>query len=109
MKSFLAALLPLFIVVACTDVTGGGSSGTVGDGGSEGGFAVDPQRAAICDQYASAAASCCAQMPGTCPSQDAAYWKNNRCLPAASTCAAMPTCFSSGDCNTFINCSAAAC
>ena len=109
-KSFLVALVLLFILVACADAgPGGGSSGAPGgggDGGADGGGgpSVDPQRSALCDQYASATASCCAQAPGTCPRTSAADWKSY-CLGYASTCAAMPTCFRGGDCNTLIYCS----
>jgi hypothetical protein len=101
------------ILAACIpDTTGGSSSGSSGSSGivadgasSEGGDAstITPERAALCATYASDTASCCQASPGTCPSNNADYWKQ-ACEKYAASCPAMPTCFSGNDCNTLIYC-----
>jgi hypothetical protein len=107
----LAALALLVLLPACIpDTTGSSTSSTsggvvsdAGEGGADDASSVDPQRAAICDQYAQAAAQCCAQGTETCPQPSAAAWRN-KCLQYAASCPAMPTCFEGSDCNTLIYC-----
>lgn len=111
-----SALAGVLLLVSCVVPTttgsssssSGGGSSSSGDGGSDADPGVSAARAALCSAYANNAASCCTQMPGSCPSDTAPFW-NDSCLKFARSCAAMPTCFSGTDCNTIIYCTASTC
>ena len=106
------AVLALVVVGCLPEGTGTSSSsggGVVVDGGDggEAGPDVPADRAALCQSYGNATASCCAQgAGGTCPASTPAYW-NDHCLKSARACTGMPTCFSGRDCNTLIYCGGA--